>query len=57
MPGEIVASLIAVGVLVVINIVTVAFGYGRMTQKVSDLCRRVKRVEAKLGINSGDRGD
>lgn len=40
--------------LVVVNIALVAFSYGRLSQKVSDLCRRVNRVEAIInGRNPG----
>ena len=35
----------AVIVLVVINIAGVAYSYGKLSQKVSDLCRRLERVE------------
>ena len=32
-------------VLVVANIAAVAFSYGKLSQKVNDLCRRIDRVE------------
>ena len=34
--------------LVVINIAAVAYSYGKLSQKVSDLCRRIDRVEKTL---------
>lgn len=37
--------VIGVGVLVVINIGVAAYSYGKLSQKVSDLCRRVGRLE------------
>ena len=42
-------------VLVVINIAGVAYSYGKLSQKVSDLCRRLERVEKV--INSPEEGD
>ena len=38
-------AIIGVGGLVIINIVFAAYSYGRLTQTVKDLCRRVGRVE------------
>lgn len=37
MNGEVIAALIGIGFLVVVNIVVAAFGYGKLSQKVSDL--------------------
>lgn len=45
MEAQIAAALIGVGVLVFINIVIAAYGYGRLNQKVCDLCRRMDRLE------------
>ena len=39
---------IAVIILVVVNIAAVAVGYGRVSQKVSDLCQRMERVEKAI---------
>ena len=41
--------------LVVVNIAVAAYSYGRLSQKVSDLCRRVGRVE-KI-INNPGKGE
>ena len=41
-------GFIAIGVLVVINIIVVAFGYGKSSQQIADLCRRMDRVEKML---------
>lgn len=55
MSGEIIAALIGMVVVVVLNIGIVAFGYGRLTQRVKDYCDnlkgyddRLKRIEAIL---------
>ena len=55
MEAQIVAALIGVGALVIINIIIAAYGYGRLNQKVCDLCRRVDRLE-KI-INGTYRGE
>ena len=34
-------------VLVCVNIAAVAYSYGKLSQKVDDLCRRVTRLENK----------
>jgi len=38
--------------LLVVNIAVAAYSYGRLSQKVNDLCRRVDRVE-KIINNTG----
>ncbi len=45
---EIVGALIGIGMLTLINLVAIAYSYGRMTEKVSRLCTRMERVERKL---------
>ena len=55
MEAQIVAALIGVGALVIINIIIAAYGYGRLNQKVCDLCRRVDQLE-KI-INGTYRGE
>ena len=45
MDGGIVAALVALGGLVIINIIAVAYTYGKISQKVSDFCQRVDRLE------------
>lgn len=37
MTGEVLAALIGIGFLVMVNIAVVAFSYGKLSQKVSDL--------------------
>jgi hypothetical protein len=45
MSDSVLLSFIGIALLVVINITAVAFSYGRIRQKVNDLCHRVDRVE------------
>ena len=41
-------------VLVIVNIAVAAYSYGRLSQKVNDLCRRMDRLEAIVnGRNPG----
>lgn len=44
---------IAVIVLIVTNIGLVAFSYGKLTQKVKDLCRRVDKLERSVNSKKG----
>jgi len=46
MSDAIIGAVIGVGFLTVVNVVTVAFLFGKLNQKVDDLCRRVSRLEA-----------
>ena len=39
-------------VLVIVNIAVAAYSYGRLSQKVNDLCQRMDRVE-KAANNPG----
>ncbi len=50
-----IAAIIGVAGLVIVNIIIVAFGYGKLTQKVDDHSRRLGRIE-DLIINGCDRG-
>ena len=45
MNGEVLAAFIAIGFIGVVNLITVAFVFGRIKQKVDDLCKRVERLE------------
>ncbi len=45
MSDSVLLSLVGIALLVVINIAAVAFSYGRLSQKVNDLCQRTDRVE------------
>lgn len=53
MDGNIVGALVGIGFLTVVNVAVVSYSYGKMSQKVLDLCNRVKRLEelvnGKLG--------
>lgn len=53
MGGELSTSIIAtgfisLGILVLTNVIIVAYSYGKITQSVADVCRRVERVEDKI---------
>lgn len=41
-------AFIGMGCLMVINIIAVAYSYGKLSQKVSDLCRRIRGVETQV---------
>jgi len=41
-------GFISIGTLVVINLILAAFSYGKLNQSVSDLCRRVERLESRV---------
>ena len=41
-------AVIGIISLVMVNIAAVAFSYGRLSQKVNDLCARIGRVEKIL---------
>jgi len=43
--GGILIGFIGIGLIGVINLATVAFVFGRIKQKVDDLCKRVDRLE------------
>ena len=42
---------IATLILVVINLIVVSFSYGKLSQKVSDVNRRVERLESAADIH------
>lgn len=44
-------TLAIIGLLLV-NIAAVSFSYGKLSQKVSDLCRRMGRVEGILNTKN-----
>ena len=48
MSTSIIACLISVAVLLIINGVVVAYGYGKLSQKVVDTQARLKRIERIL---------
>jgi len=39
-------GIAGIGFLILINIAAVAFSYGKLSQQVSDACRRIGRLEA-----------
>jgi hypothetical protein len=43
-----IGAIIGVAGLVVLNIIIVAFGYGKLTQKVDDHGRRLGRIESLI---------
>ena len=45
MDGGTASGLISIAVLVIVNIGVVSYGYGKLTQKVLDLCDRVTKLE------------
>ena len=45
MNGGALAGFIVIGLIGVINLATVAFVFGRIKEKVDDLCKRVERLE------------
>lgn len=48
------ATLIGASVVVVSNLLTAAFVYGQLTQKVKDHARRLGRIEDVLFPTAGD---
>ena len=42
---EHIASFITLGLLALVNLAAVAYSYGKLTQKVNDLCGRMSRLE------------
>ena len=53
MDGTVIGALVGIGFLTTINVAVVAFTYGKLTQKVKDLCERVRRVETVLNNKGG----
>ena len=45
MSVEVLFGFVSIALLVIIDIVIVAFSYGRLCQKVADACRRITRLE------------
>ena len=48
-------GFIGVALLVLTNIAAVAYSYGKLSQKVNDLCRRVTRLENACNARCNDR--
>lgn len=53
MDSSIIGALIGIGFLTIVNVVTVAYLFGRLNQKVDDLCRRVSRLEKQADTING----
>lgn len=51
------AGFISIGVLVVIQIVCFAYGYGKLSQKVNDSADRINKVEKRQSSMNGDTKD
>ena len=49
---SLILGLLGIGILVIINIAMVAFSYGKLSQKVSDTCRRIDRLEKIINGDS-----
>lgn len=53
MPQEIIGAVAGITFLTIVNIIVVAYSYGRTSQKVADLCRRVSRLESIINRKGG----
>jgi NRPS condensation-like uncharacterized protein len=52
------AGFITIGMLIFLQLIAFAYGYGKLNQKVNDSCNRLTRIEKSLnGINSKKRGE
>ena len=54
MDSILIASFISVGSLIIVQIGVFLYGYGKLSQKVDDLCKRVDKVDQRLN-HLGDR--
>ena len=45
METTIITALIGLGTLMALNLAGVAYSYGKLNQKVSDICRRLTNLE------------
>ena len=48
-------GFIAIGSLLVVQLVGFAYGYGKITQKLNDVCQKVQRNEMRLDKLEGAR--
>ena len=48
MTDSVLFSFMGVATLVIINIALAAYSYGKLSQRVSDLSRRVNRIEVRM---------
>jgi len=53
MEGTAIGALVGVGFLTIVNVAVVAYTYGKLTQKVKDLCDRMSRVEGIINSQGG----
>lgn len=54
MDGSIIGALLGIAGLTMVNITVIAYTYGRMCQKVDDVCKRVDRLERRI-FNGGNK--
>lgn len=54
MDSELARWLIGLFALVLIQIAIFAYGYGKLTQKVTDLCGRVNKLPCQLNRSKDD---
>ena len=45
-----IAGFVTLGLLAICNLLAFAYGYGKLTQKVNDLCRRLDRLERRQNL-------
>ena len=50
MGDSIIGALIGIGGLTIVNVVTIAYLFGKLNQKVDDLRQRVTRLEKKSDV-------
>jgi len=50
-------GFLSIAVLVIIQIAMFSFGYGKLSQKVNDACRRIGKLEEKVNGFSDRRQD
>lgn len=53
MDSAIIGALMGIGFLTIVNVIVVAYTYGKLSQKVADFCKRVDRMESKLNGTVG----
>ena len=46
----IVIGFISLAILIIVQITLFAFGYGKLSQKVTDYCNRIDKLEQKVGL-------
>lgn len=56
MNSGLIGGLCTLGGLIVVNIVIAAFSWGKLTQQVKELCRRVTRLERIINKEEASNG-